>query len=77
MSLFRAEDHAANPPSTWLVVKAAPKCWRLTTKTGGVLGTYPTKGAAEKDRVSGFYVNLYEDERRWYAGQNARGWGPR
>jgi hypothetical protein len=77
MSLFSGpEEHAANPPSSWQVVKAGPRLWHLTTRDGGVLKSEQTKTAAEAERESGFYVNLYEKERRWYAGEPVPGWKP-
>lgn len=71
MSLFSGpEEHAANPPGTWQVVKVARECWHLTTAAGVTLGgRYTTRRAAEADKTSGFYVNLYDRDRRWYAGE--------
>jgi len=74
--LFKPEDHANNPPETWQVVKVAERCWHLRTKDGGTLDSQPTKKAAEALKVEGFYVNLYEKERRYYAGEDVPGWKP-
>lgn len=77
MALFLAEDHAANPPETWIVRKAADRCWHLTPASGeGVLGTFPRKRDAEMARTIGWWVDLYEKERRWYAGEAVAGWKP-
>jgi hypothetical protein len=78
MSLFSGPDeHAANPPETWRAVKVAGRCWHLDTAGGVTLGgRYETRRAAEADKVSGFYVRLYEEERRWYAGEPVTGWRP-
>lgn len=74
--LFKPEDHAANGPETWLVVKATDRIWHLRTKDGGVLQSCSTKREAEALRTSGFYVNLYERERRWYGGELIPGLRP-
>lgn len=78
MSLFAdPAEHADNPPETWTVVRVADRCYRLCTKDGATLGSsYQRKRDAEQDRHEGFYVNLYEDERRWYAGQPVTHWKP-
>lgn len=78
MSLFASpEEHAANPPSTWVVKKAAPRLWHLCTKEGIVLSYgHATKKEADSLMTSGFYVNLYNDETRWYAGESVRNWIP-
>lgn len=75
MALFMKEDHAANPPETWQVRKVAERRWELFVPIYG-LETFPTKKAAEAAKVSGFLVNLYEKERRYYAGQDVPGWKP-
>jgi hypothetical protein len=74
--LFMEKDHAANPPSTWLVVKAAPRLWNLTTKDGGVIESRTTKKDAESLTQSGWLVSLYEKEGRWFAGESIPGWKP-
>ncbi len=74
MSLFFApEDHAANPPETWLVVKAGPRAWRLTTADGTTLDGFASKRDAEAARSSGWLVNAYRKEGRWYAGETPAG----
>ena len=76
MSLFSSPaEHAANPPSTWRVVKHGNK-WALRTASGDTIGYYETKKAAEEDKRSGPYVRLYNDETRWYAGEPVPGWKP-
>lgn len=70
------EAHAANPPDSWVVVKVVDRCWHLRTKDGGVLETRTTRRAAEECRTSGFVAELYEKERRWFAGENVHPWRP-
>ena len=78
MSLHRTpEEHAANPPESWEVVKAAPRLWHLRQAGGqGALATCKTKREAERLRVEGWLVNLYEKEGRWFAGEPVSGWKP-
>lgn len=68
------EDHAADPPGKWQVVKVAERCWHLDSSLGGTIGYYATRKAAEADRVSGPYVSMYERDGRWFAGQTPAGW---
>jgi len=68
--LFPPIAHAANPPETWQVVKVAARCWALQTVSGVTLETYGTRLGAIQARTSGFLVKLYEEERRWYAGES-------
>ena len=70
MSLFASpEEHAANPPASWLVVKVAPRCWSVTTADGDVLDTFATRADALAVRGFGSVLaNLYAAEGRWYAG---------
>lgn len=80
MSLFSGpEEHAANLPETWVAVRSTHSYqpWRLETKDGGVLQSgLATKRATEALKSEGFYVNLYEKESRWYAGESVAGWRP-
>ena len=77
MSLHHTpEDHDADPPAKWLVVKDAERSWHLDSSLGGTFGYYKTRKAAEADRLSGFSVGLYEREGRWFAGQTPAGWRP-
>lgn len=74
MSLFNSpEEHAANPPDTWVVAKHGTS-WHLSMKDGGVLDTYARKTDAEQARHTGFLVTLYETETRWYRGETIPGW---
>jgi len=73
MSLFKAAEHADNPPSTWRVVKSGAR-WALVTRGGGVLGTFGRKRDAVEGLTCGPLVNLYEKESRWYAGESVPGW---
>lgn len=70
------EEHAANPPESWVAVKVADRAWDLRTKDGVTLGRYPSKKAAEADKTSGFYTRMYDQERRWYAGEQIPNWKP-
>ncbi len=77
MSMFaNPTEHAANPPSTWVVKKAGEKLWHLCSKDGVVIDRATTKKAAEAMKTSGFNATLYEKETRWYAGATVDGWKP-
>lgn len=78
MSLFSGPaEHAANPPQTWKVHRAAARVWQVTPADGGaVLATYTSRNLAEQARVRGFLVTLYAKETRWYAGEPVDGWKP-
>lgn len=69
------EAHAANPPSTWVVVKVAPRLWALQS-AGNTMQTYPTRRQAAEAAVCGHHVKLWHDEARWYAGGTVTGWKP-
>ncbi len=51
------------------MVKTGPRSWELRSsfhKPGdGAIGYYGTRKAAEADKVSGFYVNMYEKDGRF------------
>ena len=64
--LFTAEEHPHNAPETWEVVKKGERLWHLQTKDGVTLESTKTKRQAEYYRESGFFVNLYEKERKLY-----------
>jgi hypothetical protein len=70
------QEHDADPPSSWAVVKIAERCWHLESSLGGQLGTYPTRHAALADKESGWLVNLYEKEGRWFKGEPVANWKP-
>lgn len=71
------EKHDANPPSTWLVVKKAPRYWALTDATGEVvLDRFETKKAATAAIDKGWFRNLWDTETRWYAGESIPKWRP-
>ena len=78
MSLFSGpEEHAANPPETWEVVKVAEGRWTLRPAGADYyFETYPTRRAAVEDTQSGPYVRLYRQEADWYAGKPVAGWKP-
>ena len=70
------ELHDADPPEKWQVEKVADRCWHLTSSLGYTIASYPAKKAAEADKVTGFYVNLYEKEGRWFRGEPVATWRP-
>lgn len=75
--LFAQKDHADNAPETWKVVHIkAGRRYELQTKDGVALVSHPTKKACEADKVAGFFVNLYEKEGKWFAGERIAGWKP-
>lgn len=78
MSAFHGpQEHLANPPATWQVLKAADRNWQLCTKDGIPLESgQPTRRQAEADRESGPLARLYDNETRWYAGQSVTHWAP-
>lgn len=77
MSLLETpERHAANPPGTWIVEKAGPRCWRLKAADGAPIDTYRTQREALQNRERGPWVTIYEREGRWYAGDTPAGWKP-
>lgn len=74
MSLFRnPEEHAANAPETWVIVKVADRAWRLQTKDGDVLEQNATHKACAESRDY-WWTRQYEKESRWYAGESVDGW---
>lgn len=76
MSMFSSpEEHAANPPASWSVVRVGRR-YSLQTKDGGVLSSYERKRDAEEEKESGRSVNLYNKEARWYAGEQVDNWKP-
>lgn len=76
MSLFKdPQEHAANPPSSWVVVRQGRR-YALQTASGVTLDTFERAGHASDARTSGHLVTLYDKERRWYAGENVAGWRP-
>lgn len=76
MSLFRNHvEHADNPPKSW-VIEHEGRRWFLRTKNGDTLQSYGTKHEAEEAKREGFWVDTYNEESRWYAGEAVRGWRP-
>jgi hypothetical protein len=76
MSLFsNPQEHAANPPESWVIVRAGRR-YRLQTASGIELASFERKRTAEDEKVGGMYVNLYRKESRWYAGESVDGWKP-
>lgn len=76
MALFGTpEQHAANPPESWRVEKAG-RVWIVLDAEDTVLCACPTRHEAEDAKVTGFWADLYEKERRWFAGEMVAGWKP-
>lgn len=74
MAMFaNPADHAANPPESWIIAKVAAGVWQIRIGDN-VLDSYPTRKRALEDTVSGFYVNLYRKEERWFRGEPVYGW---
>jgi hypothetical protein len=79
MSLHRTpEQHDADPPEKWRVVKLDTRSYNLVTSLGegAVLGHYRTKREAEAAKVDSPWVRLYEREGRWFRGEPVNGWKP-
>jgi len=75
MTLFATpEEHAAHPPASWQVIHAGQRSWNLETAPGVAIHTYRTREAAEAAKVSGQWVDLWERESRWYAGEAIPHW---
>ena len=81
MPLFDSPElHAANPPSTWQVVRLCSTVWYVTPH-GYKPGDSPLVGRKTKKEAlaaltSGDAFNLYEKESRWYRGEPILGWRP-
>lgn len=76
MSMYRnPEEHAANPPSSWRVVRVHGGAWHLVDTGGTVLASCRRKREAEEYR-DGWASALYAMEARWYAGEPVPGWRP-
>lgn len=84
MSLYATpEEHAANPPETWSVEKRPHGGdvlgrWKIVDANGTTLDFVRTKaeGIAQIESRSCFSARLWEQERRWYAGEKVEGWKP-
>ena len=72
------EDHDADPPSGWRVVKVAGPAWHLVSSLSDdyVFASYLRKRDAEAARTDSPHVRLYEREGRWFAGEPVSGWKP-
>lgn len=80
MSYFKSpEFHAANPPSTWQIVKTG-KVWHIHTADGFRLSyTHERKRDAVQELTEalageGMLAVQYEKEGRWFAGASISGW---
>lgn len=78
MSLFSGpEEHDANPPESWEVVKVMDRLWHLRPAGADYcLDSFTTRKAAEARRTAGFEFELWHKEARWYAGETVPGWRP-
>ena len=73
MSLFSSpEEHAANPPQTWVITKTCDRLWALKTASGDTIDAYRTKRQAVAARA-GLWQTFYDREGRWYAGETPTG----
>lgn len=70
------EEHDANPPHTWEVIKhPGGRRWKLQQKGAEYpIATFNSKREAVKAKSSGQYVELYEKEGRWFSGKPVPGW---
>ncbi len=76
MALFSKEDHHKYPPEIWVVKKHGSKWGVFTTESDNPINTFTTKIEAIRATTNGLLVDLYEKERRWYAGETVTGWKP-
>ena len=77
MSLFTSpQQHAENPPEEWKVRKLAERAWTIDVPAGPTGWQYKTRREAQEAIVTGFLPDLYEKERRWYAGEKVAMWRP-
>lgn len=68
------EDHAADPPAGWRVVKVADRCWHLDSALGGTIDYFTTKRDAEAARQPGSHLaRQYDADGRWFAGETPTG----
>ena len=74
MALFLEQFHAENPPETWEVRKTGRRWGLFAARAEHPLESFDTKRAALEARSSGWLVKLYDQERRWYAGEHVEGW---
>lgn len=74
--LFAPHEHAANPPHSWIVRKHGRR-WALCAACyDNPIDTFDTKREAEAAKLTGFHVDLYEKEGRWFRGESIPGWKP-
>lgn len=84
MALFTTpEEHAANGPATWQVVKIEAGFWAIAqagtdpvNNAGDRIDTFGTKAKATAALTEGYAFDLWHKERRWYAGESVNGWKP-
>ena len=74
--LFAPNEHAANPPHTWIVRKHGRRWALCAACSDNPIDTFDTKREAEAAKTTGFFVDLYAKEARWYAGQQVDNWKP-
>jgi hypothetical protein len=62
---------------TWKVVRAGTRHWTHATAAGVVIGgRYDRKRDAEAALFTSSYARLWDQERRWYAGEPIDNWRP-
>ena len=77
MSLFRdPEEHAANPPSSWKVVRVARGNWDLRTVGDVTLDHFKTERAAVAAKRDSWLARLWAQEGAWYEGETPSGYRP-
>lgn len=77
MSMFSGpEEHAANGPETWQIVRQRANMWQLTTGEGTVLQTFQRRYEAReaKDSDQSWWRRQWRTEADWYAGEHVPGW---
>jgi hypothetical protein len=71
--LFGKDRHQENHPTTWKIQRRGRK-FHIVTKDGVSLDSFTTRRAAEKASQSGWLIDLYDKETRWFAGESVPGW---
>ena len=71
--LFGKDKHEQNHPKTWKVERRGRR-FHVVTLDGYSLDSFDTKRDALRASQSGFLVDLYDKETRWFAGENITGW---
>jgi uncharacterized protein YbdZ (MbtH family) len=67
------EEHEANPPETWSIVKVADRCWHVVDARGAVLQSEKTRRACLDQVECGWLATAYAKEGRWMRGETPPG----